>query len=35
MPDVDYEKVDLKTKEKLDEFYSKSYKEYWAKKKDF
>lgn len=35
MPYVDYEKVDLKTKEKLDEFYSQSYKGYWAKKRIF
>ena len=35
MPYVDYEKVDLKTKKKLDEFYSQSYKGYWAKKRIF
>lgn len=35
MPFVDYESVDLKTKEKLDQFYAKSYKRYWAKKRIF
>lgn len=35
MPYIDYEKVDLKTKEKLDAFYAKSYKKYWAKKRIF
>lgn len=35
MPYIDYQSVDEKTKEKLDAFYAKSYKGYWAKKRIF
>ncbi len=35
MPYIEYEKVDSKTREKLDAFYEKSYKRYWAKKRIF
>ena len=35
MPLIDMETTDVKAREKLEEFYSKSYKRYWAKKRIF